>query len=468
MKRSDIIFTLILPPLDFTMLVLSGMVPYFLRSLPKVQQSGLVSSVFYALPAYDYFFIVCGIAAIWLVFFSMNGLYNLANPRKFFDLSIKIAVSCTTGISAVIIALFLKREFLLSSRFLVLTSWITAIILVILGRFLLRIIRRQLFKKRIGLQNAVIIGTDENTKELAKFLKHEPSWGYRVIAILEHTKSLENKILKLEQSYKTKIDEIIIADLHTSRDERVAILDYCNTHELRFQYAADMFATHVRNIDIDTVAGLPLIEIRRTPLHGWGGVIKRVFDFFAALVGGILLLPFFILIASLIRLDSKGQILVKLKRIGAGGKTFTMYKFRSMMPGAHEKKRELLPYNEREDGPLFKMSHDPRCTSVGKFLRKWSIDEFPQLMNVIKGQMSLVGPRAHEPEEVARYAKHHRKLLYIRPGIVCLAAISGRSGLKFEEEVHLDTYYVENWSFALDINILLKTPFVVLSRKNAV
>ena len=179
-------------------------------------------------------------------------------------------------------------------------------------------------------------------------------------------------------------------------------------------------------------------------------------------------MPIFILLAIAIKLDSKGPILVKLPRMGRGGKIFEMYKFRSMVASAREEKKDLLAYNERKDGPLFKMTNDPRITRVGKFIRHWSLDEFGQLINVLKGEMSLVGPRAHEQEEVAQYRIHHKKLLYIRPGIVCLAAISGRSGLTFEEEAHLDTYYVENWSFGLDINILLKTPFVVLSRKNAV
>lgn len=466
MKRADFIFALGLLPLDFLMLITAGMIPYFLRSLDIIQKSGIVSPIFYALPVYEYLLITAGIALLWLVFFGLNGLYGIATPQKFLDIIIKIAVSCTTGMSVVIIGIFFKRQFLFSSRFIVLTSWALAIILVILGRAVHRLARQSLFKKNIGLQNAVIIGNDKNTHEVASFLTKEKIWGYNVVDVLTHTKNLENKIKEL--SKKTPIHEIILSDLSTPREERLRILDFCNTKHLSFRYAADIFESHVRNIDIDTVCGVPLIEIRRTPLFGWGGLIKRIFDFWATLILGIILIPMFILTAIIIKLNSKGPVLVKLPRVGRGGKMFNLYKFRSMVAGAHKMKNGLMEYNERNDGPLFKMTDDPRVTRVGKFIRKWTIDEFPQFLNVIKGDISLVGPRAHEPEEVKRYKKHQKKLLYITPGIVCIAAISGRSGLKFEEEVRLDTYYIENWSFAMDLNILLKTPFVILSRKNAV
>ncbi len=165
-------------------------------------------------------------------------------------------------------------------------------------------------------------------------------------------------------------------------------------------------------------------------------------------------------------MDSAGTVFVKLERIGERGKTFKLYKFRSMVQNAHRMKESLSEYNERKDGPLFKIKNDPRITRFGGVLRKISFDELPQLYNVLKGEMSLVGPRPHEPQEVARYSKHHKQLLTIKPGITGLAQISGRSKLSFEEESKLDIYYIENWSLGFDFQIIIKTVPVVLSRKN--
>lgn len=170
----------------------------------------------------------------------------------------------------------------------------------------------------------------------------------------------------------------------------------------------------------------------------------------------------------IIKFDTKGPVLVGLTRIGARNKEFKMYKFRSMIVGADKMKDQLIKFNERNDGPLFKMANDPRVTRIGKFIRRTSIDEIPQILNVLKGEMSLVGPRAHEPREVAQYKDSQMQLLVIKPGITGMAQVSGRSNLKFEDEARLDVYYIENWSLMLDFRILLKTIKVVLKRESAV
>ena len=177
-----------------------------------------------------------------------------------------------------------------------------------------------------------------------------------------------------------------------------------------------------------------------------------------------------LLTAISIKIDSKGPILFSklengepVKRVGQKGKKFIFYKFRSMYPNTHKLRYEKLSgKNTRKDGPLVKIKNDPRVTSVGKFIRKYSIDELPQLWNVLIGNMSLVGPRPHLPEEVAQYKKHQRFVLTIKPGVTGLPQISGRSDLNFEEEVKLDRYYIENWSTWMDIKIIFKTIFVVL------
>jgi lipopolysaccharide/colanic/teichoic acid biosynthesis glycosyltransferase len=159
--------------------------------------------------------------------------------------------------------------------------------------------------------------------------------------------------------------------------------------------------------------------------------------------------------------------MVQLKRVGQKGKIFKMYKFRSMVKDAHLMKSEIKNLNERPDGPLFKMKNDPRVTTFGKFLRRTSLDELPQLFNVLAGEMSLVGPRPHEPEEVSEYQRGYRKLLTIKPGITGMAQVSGRSSLLFSEEAKLDIFYIENWSILLDLIILLKTPKALFKKDEA-
>ena len=184
-----------------------------------------------------------------------------------------------------------------------------------------------------------------------------------------------------------------------------------------------------------------------------------------AFVGLLALLPVTVAVGAAIKLNDRGPLFVVLERVGLRGKKFTLFKYRSMVVGAHDMKREIMRQNERADGPLFKMKNDPRITGVGRFLRRWSIDELPQLWNVLKGDMSIVGPRPHESQEVSQYEVAQKKLLTIRPGITGMAQVSGRTDLSFAEESRIDMLYVEQWSLTLDIIIILKTPFVLVKHK---
>lgn len=195
--------------------------------------------------------------------------------------------------------------------------------------------------------------------------------------------------------------------------------------------------------------------------------MKRVFDFWGSILGLIINVLCWPLIALAIKLDSSGPILVKLERISAG-KVIKVYKFRSMIDHAHELKPQLQHLNERKDGPFFKIKNDPRLTRVGKIIRKFRIDEIPQFINVLKGELSLVGPRPHEPEEIEKYPEKYKALALVRAGITGLSQISGGSSLKAEEEWQLDKYYIENQSLWLDIKIIAKTIAIMFFDPTAV
>jgi lipopolysaccharide/colanic/teichoic acid biosynthesis glycosyltransferase len=195
--------------------------------------------------------------------------------------------------------------------------------------------------------------------------------------------------------------------------------------------------------------------------------MRRVLDIIGASIGLLVLAPFVPLIAAAIKLESKGPVIVKLKRV-SGGCTIKVHKFRSMYEGAHLMKPALLILNERNDGPFFKIKKDPRVTKVGKILRKFRIDEFPQLINVLKGELALVGPRPHEPEEVIFYPHPYKHLIVAKAGVTGLSQVSGASGLPFLKELELDDHYVKNRSLAMDAKILAKTAAIIFSDPTAV
>jgi len=226
---------------------------------------------------------------------------------------------------------------------------------------------------------------------------------------------------------------------------------------------------------VTEIIGIPVVEVKKTTLEGWGRVVKRVMDILVAGFLIILLSPIYIITAIAIKLNSRGPVFfahrddgTPVTRVGEKGIPFHYFKFRSMVDKVDNMRyNELADRNMRSDGPMVKIKDDPRITAVGKFIRRFSIDELPELFLVFAGRMSLVGPRPHLPEEVAKYEHHHKKTLTIKPGITGLAQVSGRSDLLFEEEVKLDVYYIENWSLLLDFSILLKTPMAVLKNRQA-
>lgn len=458
MRRSDFIYTAILPPVDYAMIMAAGILAYELRKTEFVQRLDIVSDVFYQLPTQTYLAVIAVVALVWILFFSITGLYNERETRVFINQITKVFTACTAGMSAVVLFLFFRREFLFSSRFIILAAWIMSIVFVLSMRALVRIIRRILLRFHISAVPIVVVGGDTNTNHFIEQIAARTRWGYRVVARAFTLEQLEEKVKQ------HKAGEVILADLRYSREKINDFLNFCQTHHVNFRYAADIFSANIRNMEVDTIAEFPFIELKRTPLEGWGRIAKRMLDVVGSLIAiGISFIPG-IVIALLIKLTSPGNVFVALPRLGEGGVPFKIYKFRSMVLNAHMLKSELLKRNERR-GVLFKMKDDPRITRVGKFLRRWSLDELPNFYNVLIGTMSLVGPRPHEPEEVKAYTEYQRKLLNIKPGITGLAQISGRSNLSFEEEARLDIFYVENWSLKMDFAIMLKTPGAVLFRR---
>lgn len=469
MKKSELTFTAILVPLDFALVMAAALTAYTLRFGALAD----VRPIVFELPLKDYILLATVASLFFLAVFALNGLYAVSGPRRIKIEVSRIFFACSTATMALVAAFFFNRE-LFASRFIVLALWFFAFIYVGAGRVATRFLQRLLLRAGIGVHRMVVIGGDDRTTKtlIAEFAQH-PAIGYKVVkhaAAFDGPTEAEVRALAAAR----QMDEILVAGADISRSELSRILGFAEAHHLTFKYSADLLATHAKNIEVSTIAGIPYVEIKRTRLEGWGRIFKRLFDVIASILLIAVLAPVMLATAVAIIADSGLPILFRKRddgtpylRIGEYGRPFTYLKFRSMKPGTHTMRYDQLAHLDEQRGPVVKIKDDPRVTRVGAFIRKYSIDELPQLFLVLSGKMSLVGPRPHEPEEVANYRDHHRRVLNVKPGITGLAQVSGRRDLDFEEEVKLDTYYIENWSPWLDLAILAKTPLVVFSRKGA-
>ncbi len=468
MKKSELTFTAILVPLDLLLVFLASLTAHSLRFGVFAELRPAILLI----PWNDYLLFSAGMSGLFIVIFALAGLYNASGPRRLrIELS-RIFLASSTGIMAVIAAIFFRHE-LFASRFIILAAWLISIAYVSLGRIAVRLFQRRLLAAGIGAHRVALIGRDTKVADfLALQFERTPGLGYAIAGRFSGFDAAT--AAELEQLKKDdNLDEIMVADL--DRESMADLLAFAQSRHLGFKYVADPLSLASRNVEIGTIAELPMVEIKGTRLDGWGRIFKRIFDVLAALILIILLSPVMLLAAVAIVLDSGFPILFRklddgttVTRIGEGGRPFPYFKFRSMRPGTHGMRyNELADRDARKGGPLVKIKDDPRVTRVGKFIRRFSIDELPELFLVLGGQMSLVGPRPHLPEEVAKYQDDHRRVLTIKPGITGMAQVSGRADLTFEDEVKLDTFYIENWSPWLDLLILAKTPLVVFGRKGA-
>ncbi|RLD18418.1 MAG: hypothetical protein DRI36_01415, partial [Caldiserica bacterium] len=265
---------------------------------------------------------------------------------------------------------------------------------------------------------------------------------------------------------KRKIEEVIVAFFPIDHKYVLDLADICEELGIKFSVVPDILELRLGDLAMDTLLGIPVLNLRPTTLSGINLFLKNLFDVFASILLISLLSIPFLIVAVLIKLDSKGPVFYWQYRMGKKGKIFKFVKFRSMVENADEILEELRNKSDRK-GPVFKMKNDPRITRVGRFLRRLSLDEFPQLWNVLKGEMSLVGPRPQVLWEAEHYDKEAKRRLRVKPGITGLWQISGRAELPFDEMIKLDLFYVQNWSWELDFMILLKTIPAVLLQKGA-
>ena len=311
-----------------------------------------------------------------------------------------------------------------------------------------RIMKDIVERPELGYQLAGYLAdtTDSSTRDWRVPIKPRSGELRKLGTIKDVRRVLETQVLQ----------ELIVALPATHHTQILGIIDSCREFGVTFKLVPDLFEMRFNEVRIDALNGVPLIGVKDVALRGFNLLLKRIMDTVLALAMLIVASIPMLIIALLVRVTSPGPVLFRQKRVGKGGVEFLCYKFRSMYEDAEAQKAALM-YRSDRDGPAFKLRDDPRRTPFGKLIRRTSLDELPQLFNILKGEMSLVGPRPPTPDEVERYDEWHLKRLDVTPGLTGLWQVSGRSDLSFEDMVKLDLYYAENWSPAMDMRIIMKT-----------
>ncbi len=406
----------------------------------------------------------------------LDGAWKLRRGTSWLDEVYTIVNGTTTGMAVVLVVIFGIRP-LAFSRLLFLYVSVLTVLLLSLSRLLKQTVESRLRRRGIGVDRTLIVGAGEVGRAVMRTLVARPDLGYQVVGFVEPDPAkgeaaigrfrrlgeLDDLMAVLAEHAVTEVI-ITLPSTHHRRIQR--IVTACRQAGVRARVVPDFYHLSLNQVDMDDLGGIPLLGIRETTLGRGPRLLKRAMDIVGATLALLLFSPLMAIVAAAIRLDSKGPILFRQERLGEGGRPFAVLKFRSMRVGADEEKSALMDLNQG-DGPLFKIKKDPRSTRVGRFIRRTSLDELPQLVNVLQGHMSLAGPRPPLASEVAEYKTWQRERLRVKPGMTGLWQVSGRSDLTFDEMCLLDIYYTENWSLGLDVRIILRTIPLIFFGKGA-
>jgi len=404
----------------------------------------------------------------------LSDVYPYRRGRSWVEQVYAIATATAVGVMVVIIvSLFFHAT--LYSRLLFLYAALLITVFLSISRLIIMLSLGHLRRFNIGVERMLLVGAGDVGRMVMRNVAARPDFGYRLIGFVDDHpvkggtdigpfKAL-GPIANLETLLAEREIETVVVCLPWQTHRTIQrLLRICEQKNVRAQVVPDLFQLTKNQMQVEDLNGIPLISTREVSIRGWNLVIKRISDVILTLLFSIIVAPIGLVIAIAIWIDTHGSIFYAQTRIGKNGEPFKCYKFRSMVMDADNLRHQIDGLNEAT-GPLFKVRDDPRRTRVGRFIRRYSLDELPQLINVLRGQMSLVGPRPNLPDEVKLYKEWHKKRLSASPGITGLWQVSGRSDLTFDEMVLLDIYYIENWSLARDFSILLRTiPAVIRGR----
>jgi len=475
MARRDWATTLrrFMPLTDFLLVIVAFLGAYLLRyESPVVRRIRPIDETFFA--PFDIFIPYALVFGVWLVVMTpVNGLYREQRGRSWAEEVYWVANGVATAAVVVMALSFLLQPFGFSRLLIVIAAFL-AVLLLAGWRAVYRIVRRSLRARGIGVEQVLLVGAGYVGRTVLSAMLARPELGYMPVGYLDDDPErgsvdmgrlrglggLQNLSAVLAEH---AINLVIVALPWNARSQIMDVVSACEQRGIPARVVPDLFQLNMSQVRVENLEGIPLLGLKTaTGMSRGQALAKRAIDLAIVAIASPFVLVIGVLIALAIRLDSKGPIFYKHRRVGKGGQKFHMYKFRSMVDGAEKMHNDLIRQTGA-DPKRPKWENDPRITRVGKWLRRTSIDELPNLINVIRGEMSIVGPRPPTPDEVALYEPWQRARLNTLPGITGLWQVSGRSKVPFEEQCLLDIYYIENWSIGLDLQILLRTvPNVLL------
>jgi exopolysaccharide biosynthesis polyprenyl glycosylphosphotransferase len=424
------------------------------------------------------------LSAILLAIFALRGLYRLPRWTGFLDEAALVIGGALTGFGALVVLVFYSQHFYFS-RLIFLYALVFVVALLIAKRVAIRGTQAWLRARGRWVDRVLVVGAGPAAQRIMGALIGQPRLGYEVVGFVEDAPLPPDWVVVTQTRVvrpdhlgacrdlnevirRYAVDEVIIALQQTEHEHILWTVEQCRARRIAFTLVPDLFELSLDRVEINALNGLPLISVQDAGIRGWNYVLKRAFDIAFAVSALTLGAIPFALIALLIKLDTPGPVILKQTRVGRGGRHFTCYKFRSMFRDADKMQAQLAQSAEYSgDRVMFKLRDDPRRTRVGRWLRRMSLDELPQFINILKGDMSVVGPRPAVPPEVAMYEPWHLQRLEVPPGLTGLWQVNGRSDLTFDEMVRLDLFYAEHWSLGLDLRIILRTIPAVLTARGA-
>lgn len=430
--------------------------------------------------AETYILLFASLLPFWILIFALLGLYNANIYERRFAEAGRLFLGSFMGLLFMVFWDYLSLKPIFPAKLVPIYGFVLGFVLLVILRNLARFVRTRMFAYGHGLTRVVIIGNTAMTIELIDSLHNSKFSGYEVVGVIGYRKKLPayvSSFTNFEQFLASKPQDlhgIIQTELYANDVRNTEILSYAQENHISYRFVPGNSELFVGNIDVDLFRNsIPIIQVHHTALFGWGRVLKRITDVVLGSIMLVLASPLIGIIALIMVLFDHGDPFYRQTRLTRFGTKMRIYKFRTQLHAYHRMTPEegFAKMNRPDLAKLYRangdfLDNDPRISKLGKFLRATSLDELPQILNVVKGDMSLVGPRPLEPFELASYGKKSL-MLSVKTGLTGLAVVSGRRNLPFDERRKLDLYYVQNWSFGLDMIILLKTIRVVLSRSGA-